>query len=258
MILRSSSDGQIHESHNLPDEGGSQYRYLRWSGQDICNGSRVPRATGRAGGQLRVLLANDDVIRIYDVDNAKWNATIKCASGGLGKIANVFFGADENEVLVFSEFAVKVTVWSLITSRGAEIRDPKTFRSHDYRPLTAHLAILTRVSAHDQLMLLSPGSYQASANAELPTVDAQGVKWSPDGQWLAIWDASSAGYKVLIYTADGHLFKSYEGAQTPDNIGLGIKTLAWHPQAAFLAVGDYDDHVTLLARNNVSSDSSYS
>ena len=189
---------------------------------------------------------------MYEVDNHQWKATINGASSSLEKIANVVFGTDEDEVMVFYDFGVKVTMWSLITRRGAEIRDPKPGRSYDYRPGTGHLAILTRAGAHDTLMLLSPGTHQVFQSAELPTVDAQGVKWSPDGRWLVIWDAASSGYRVAIYTTDGHLFRTYEGGQTSDNIGLGVKSVAWHPNTAFLAVGDYEEHVTLLGQNIVS------
>ena len=199
------------------------------------------------------MLANDEVVRVYEVDNSQWKAVINGAASGLVEIANVVFGSNEDEVLVFSDFGVKVTIWSLINSRGAEIRDPKPGESYGYRPTTGHLAILTRESAHDTLMLLPPGAHQASQSIELPTTDAQGVKWSPDGRWLAIWDAASSGFRVLIYMADGHLFRTYEGGQTSENIGLGIKSLAWHPDAAFLVVGDCEDHATLLAKNTVSS-----
>lgn len=202
---------------------------------------------------LRILLVNDEIVRVYEVEDPQWKAVIRGAAGGLGKIVNVDFGSDENEVLVFSDFAVKVTIWSLKTNRGAEIRDPKAGENFDFRPSTGHLAIITRAAAHDNLMLLAPGAHQASKSVELPTVDAQGIKWSPDGRWLAIWDAAGSGYRIAIYTADGHLFRSYEGGHTSENIGMGIKSVAWDPNTTFLAVGDYENDVTLLNSKTVSA-----
>ena len=90
-------------------------------------------------------------------------------------------------------------------------------------------------------------------NVELSTVDEQGLKRSPDGRWLAIWDRPSAIYKVIIYTADGHLFKTYVGGQTADNVGFGDKNVMWSPNGECLAIGDADDRVTLLANNTVSA-----
>jgi len=188
---------------------------------------------------------------MFEVDDEQWKAAIQGVSNNSAKIANVVFGTDESEILVFSDFGVKVTIWSLKTSRGAEIRDPKSGWSYDIRPRTGHLAILTRAGAHDTLMLLSPGTHQMLKSTELETVDAQGVKWSPDGRWLAIWDVASCGYKVMVYTADGHLFKTYDGGQTSDKISFGVRSVVWHPQSEFLAVGDFEDQVTLLAQPTV-------
>ena len=200
----------------------------------------------------RVLLANDDTVLIWDVNDSQWNAVIDGAASNLGNIARVFFGFTANELLVFSVFGIKVTIWSLVTSRGVEIRDPKTSsRCYDYRPRTGHLAILTRANGHDNLMLLAPVTYELIRSVDLTTVDAQGVQWSPDGRWLAIWDAASMGYKVLIYTADGHLFKVYSGGQDADNIGLGVKTLQWSPSADFLTIGDFNSRIVLLQTNTV-------
>ena len=171
----------------------------------------------------------------------------------MGKITHVDFGANEDEVVVFSDFGFKATIWSLVTSRGVEARDPKIgSRCHDYRPKTNHWAILTRELARDSLLILAPGTHEVLESVELPTVDAQGVKWSSNGLWLTIWDTASAGYRILFYTADGHLFKTYAGGQTVDEIGLGIKNVAWSPHGKYLAIGDYDDRVTILANTSVS------
>ena len=113
------------------------------------------------------------------------------------------------------------------------------------------MAILTRLAAQDNLMLLSPGNHELITSLELPTVDAKEVSWSLDGCWLAIRDAASSGHKVLVYTADGHLFKTYNGAGYAENIGLGVKRLAWSPSNGILALGDYSDNVIILSKNTV-------
>ena len=243
LLIRSASSGQVIQTYPLPRNDGDLYRHLKWSGH---------RDTSNTGEKLRILVADNDTIRVFEVGNAQWKAVINGAAGNTGGIAQVSFGANENEVLVFSDLAYKVTIWSLVTSRGVEIRDPKSgSKGHDYRPKTQHLAILTREIAHDTLLILAPSTHEVLENVELSTIDAQGVKWSPDGRWLAIWDSSSAGYKVFIYTSDGHLFKTFGGGHTADNIGLGMRSLAWSPNSEHLAIGDYEDRIILLANNSV-------
>ena len=191
---------------------------------------------------------------IWDIGDSQWSGVIDGATSNLGEVAKVCFGFTANEVLVFSSFGIKLTIWSLATSRGFEIKDPKCLPTcYDYRSRTGHLAILTRDSVHDTLMLLAPGTYELIRSVDLTTIDAQGVKWSPDGQWLVVWDAGSMGYKVSIYTADGHLFKNYSGSQDADNIGLGVKTLKWSPFSGALYIGGLDQRIVLLQRNTVSN-----
>ncbi len=212
------------------------------------NGShRYPKAP------LRILLSDDKTVHIWDAYDEQWSAKIDGAGGGVGKVANAEFSHNGDEVLVFSEFGVKVTAWSLKSSRSVEIRDPKfSNRGFGYRPRTGHLALLTRPAAHDIITLHAPTNYKLVETFTLPTVDAQGLKWSPDGRWIAVWEAASI-YKVLLYTADGHLYRTYSGYSEKDTIGLGIKTVDWSPQGNFLAIGDYDNRVVLLSTVTVRS-----
>lgn len=201
-----------------------------------------------------VLLADEETVRVFDIEDPAWQATINGAASNLGKIASVAFGHSCNEVLVFSDFGLKVTIWSLVTSRGVEIRDPKyNAACYDYRRQTGHLALLTRPGALDTLMILKPGSHDVMKSLELPTADAQEVQWSVDGRWIAVRDTVSSGYKVCVYTADGHLFRTFTGSQNSgSDIVLGVKSLQWSPSGEFLAVGDYNDNVTLLTNSTVS------
>lgn len=254
LIIRSSTNGILLQNFPITQDATSPWHFLQWSGRGSSKtkASDLQVNASSLRTSSRVLLANNDTVLIWDVDDSQWSAMIDGAASNLGEIAKVCFGFTSREILVFSVFGIKVTIWSLVTSRGVEIRDPKSSTSYDYRPRTGHLAVLTRANAHDNLMLLAPETYELISSVELTTVDAQGVKWSPDGRWLVIWDAASMGYKVSIYTADGHLFKVYSGGQDADNIGLGVKVLQWSPSADFLTIGDFNSRIILLQINTVS------
>ena len=238
----------------LPPEFVTRCRFIRWSRwggipEEAIEQQGDDKKQSRCN---RILLADDDTVRLYDVNDPIWCALIERAASSLGRIADVVFGYNPNEFLVFSDFGMKLTIWSLTTSRGVEIRDPKyTMPCYSFRPRSGHMAILTRPAAQDILMLLSPSKHELITSVELPTVDAQEVSWSSDGCWLAIRDAASSGHKVLIYTADGQLFKTYSGVVDDVSIGLGLKRMAWNPSNSGLLLGDYSDNVTILSKDTV-------
>lgn len=58
-----------------------------------------------------------------------------------------------------------------------------------------------------------------------------------------MWDSAASGYKVLVYTADGHLYKSYEKPCE----GLGVKSVEWSPGGDFLTIGSYDGRLAFLS-----------
>jgi WD40 repeat protein len=100
------------------------------------------------------------------------------------------------------------------------------------------------------LTLHAPSTYFVVKTVTLPSVDAQGVKWSPDGRWLVVWDTASVGYKAYLYTADGHLYRVYSG-DSEDTFGLGIRSVEWSPRGDYLAIGGHDRRVTLLSVRTV-------
>lgn len=254
MLISSSLTNEVIQTIQLPQDFVTRCRFFQWFGP-----YEAPSNTFREqeSGKLnlpagRILLADNDAVRIYDVADSKWQAVIDKAAGSSGRIADVSFGHTEDEVLVFSDFGVKLTIWSLITRRAVEIRDPKYMvHCHGYRPWTGHLAILTRPAAQDILMLLNPKTYELVRSAELPTIDCQEISWSPDGNWIAIRDVASAGYKVLIYTADGHLYKFCYSKNILSDISLGVKEMQWSPSGGVLAIGDNNDHVELFSKDTV-------
>ena len=194
-------------------------------------------------------------MRVWDLDDHDWSASIDNGSGGLGPISSVEFGGDDSEVLVFSSFGAQVTCWSLWTGRSVEIKDPKFIaKGHGRSRLgrSGIFALLSRPAAQDIVSLHVAESYDVMKSFSLPTVDVQGLKWSPDGRWFTVWDTPSTGFKVFIYTADGHLYRCYTGDYFDDDLmGLGVKSIEWSPSGDFLAVGGYENTVILLSTRTV-------
>lgn len=114
---------------------------------------------------------------------------------------------------------------------------------YGYRPCTSHYALLTRSATHDVISVHQHTTYKLASSFQLPTLDAQGLKWSPCGRWIAVWDSAASGYKVLVYTADGHLYRTYEKPCE----GLGVKSVEWSPGGDFLTIGSYDGRLAFLS-----------
>ncbi|KAH0552996.1 hypothetical protein GP486_006807 [Trichoglossum hirsutum] len=274
LFLRSTSSLEPIRIINVNPDFASRVSFIRWSPRiatestSTCSSvsplasrsgyfegaattkrrSGIDKTEEEGGSSMRILLADEDTVRVWDVSDAKWTAAVQGVGGGLGKIANVEFGRNADEVLVFSEFGVKLTLWSLVSGRSVEIRDPKfTSKGYGYRPCTSHFALLTRPAAHDVITIHAHTTYRLVNSFSVPTTDAQGLRWSPCGRWIAVWDSASSGYKVLVYTADGHLYRTYAAGQDGKVDGLGVKSLEWSPQGDYLAVGGHDKRITLLS-----------
>ena len=171
----------------------------------------------------------------------------------------ISFGAVDDEVCVFSDFGLKLTIFNLATSRSVQLGNPKFYtagaatKGISYRPATHNLSILTRNEGKDIISVHSQGVFGIMRSWCPDTVDAQGVAWSPDGRWIAVWESASQGHKVLIYTADGHLYKTWNGPvsisedEVDPTLGAGVKLFSWSPTGSQIAIGDYSKRVTLLS-----------
>jgi WD40 repeat protein len=259
LSIRKSTTLDLVTSIPLPTKR-SPYVCLRWS------------PTASLQQSSRVLLATTTAVHVYSLAVSNYHATISNGSGGLGPISHADFGADDTEVMVWTSMGANVCVWSLETGRMiAEWRDPKFFASgaviargcawsgdagdgmSSGGRRRGILALMTRAGPQDTLTLYSPQEYAIIKSCTLPTVDAQGIKWSPDGRWLAVWDAAGMGYEVLVYTADGNLFRTYEGEQKDEEMpGLGVKNVAWESSGIYLAVSGWDGSVIFLNTRTVS------
>lgn len=169
------------------------------------------------------------------------------------------FGAADDHIHVFSEFGLKLSIIDLRTSKSVDINAPKFYspgtagKGCVARPVTRNLALLTRHEGKDVISIHARDTFEVTRSWHPDTVDAQGLSWSPDGSWLTVWESAAYGHKALVYTADGHLFKVWNGPSTilSDDLdialGAGIKLYDWAKSGANVAVGDYSRRVSVLA-----------
>ena len=188
---------------------------------------------------------------MYDLDDEDWLASIDLSNSD-GTMAHVDFGGHDGEVMVYSPFNAALTICDLWSRNQTVIQNPKFFVKGQGRH--KNFAVLTRQETQDIVTIHAHSTYNTLATIKTPTTDAQGLKWSPDGNWLVVWDAAAFGYRVFIYTADGQLYRKYTGDNFEDELqGLGVKSIEWSPDGHFLAVSGHDNIVKLLSTKTMTT-----
>lgn len=205
-----------------------------------------------------LLVADAERIRVVSALDDSFSATVRNHIVPGTKPAYVGFGASDAEICVVFPFGLKFCVFDLASSKTTEISNPKVFSSSSasncfsFRPETRHLALLTRSSGKDMVSIHGYPTRELQRSWAPETVDAQALAWSPDGRWLVIWDSPAHGHKILFYTSDGHIFRSWAGPANPPPedrdyaLGAGVRSVEFSPDAQYLAVGDFSRTVCLL------------
>ena len=206
------------------------------------------------------LVATADQIHAFSLTDSLFHATIRNPAIGSGKLSIVQFGARDSEVIVCSSFGLKFVVFDLSASKAVEINNPKFHLASNvtqgfaFRPETAHLALLTRVSGKDIVSIHHPDTREVQRSWYPDTIDAQGLTWTPDGRWLLLWESSAHGHKLLLYTPDGQFFRSIGPSSIPGgpdaDLEPGIKLCRLSPDASVCAVGDHSRSVEILGTQN--------
>lgn len=206
-----------------------------------------------------LLVASAHQIHVFSVVEDDFHATIRNPLPPAAKPVLVGFGASDYQICLCASLGLRFAIFDLRSSKAVEIANPKFHatpsaccRGFCFRPRTGHLSILTRMSGKDMISIHDPASIQAQRSWFPDTVDAQGLIWDPDGQWLLTWEAPAHGHKVLFYSPDGNLLKTWSGpkplvaADSDLRLGPGVKLLEFSADARRLAIGDSSRRICIL------------
>ncbi|RKF81655.1 putative WD repeat-containing protein C32H8.09 [Golovinomyces cichoracearum] len=197
----------------------------------------------------RILIGSTDMLLIFSVTNSQELASITNPTSCLTKASLVVFGSKDYELLIFYEFGLRLSIINLITSNVIDIPSIKLYgptnatRGFSYRPGTSDLSLLTRSGGKDIISLHTADTFDVFKSWFPGTIDAQGMNWSPDGKWLVVCESASHGPKMLIYTADGQLFKTW---QANVGSGIGIRLSQWSPNGVQIAFTNYSQTVNII------------
>ncbi|KAK3313473.1 hypothetical protein B0H66DRAFT_577481 [Apodospora peruviana] len=207
-----------------------------------------------------LLVAGVEQIQVCSALDSSFSATIRNPVAAGTKPTYVGFGASDAEICVISSFGLKFAVFNLTSSNKAtEIASPKFSSSSttvsngfSFRSGSHHLALLTRTAGKDMISIHDFPARQLQRSWAPDTVDAQGLIWSPEGRWLVVWESPALGHKVIFYTADGHMFKTWLGPANPSpedkdySLGAGVKLVQFSADARRLAIGDCSKSIRMF------------
>lgn len=212
-----------------------------------------------------VLVASADEIHVFSAleQNDNFRATIRNPAPPAAKLVYVGFGASDTDVCVCASLGLKFAVFNLASSKAVDVANPKFHttalvrKGFCFRPESQHLAVITRTSGKDMISIHHPKTKELQRSWSPDTIDAQGVVWSPDGKWLVTWESAAHGHKVLFYTPDGNLFKTWSGPQSlvPADadipLGPGVRLLDFSADAINLVIGDSSRRICIINMTSV-------
>ncbi|KAJ1336681.1 hypothetical protein BSLG_007000 [Batrachochytrium salamandrivorans] len=178
-------------------------------------------------------------IQVFSLTDDAWTAQI---DEGLGGCVAVRWAPDGRHLLSFSDFSLRITVWSLCTKDAIYLQYPKfSDRGFSFRSDGKYFALTERIDCKDYISIYECCDWTMLKRWNTATNDLDGIAWSPDGRFIVAWEPNIE-YTIYIYYPDGRLVHKYSAYDS----GLGVKSVRWSPSGQFLAVGSYDQKCRLL------------
>lgn len=176
---------------------------------------------------------------MWSIEQPQW--TCKIDEGSAGLVA-CYWAPNSRHILTTSNFQLRITLWSLSDKTVSYIKYPKLANGGiDFTADGKCMALAERRDCKDFVSLFDCEQWQLVRNFPVKTTDLVGLRWSPDGKVLCIWD-SSLNYNIVIYNTKGVCLASYSAYEN----ALGIKCVQWSPTGQFIAVGSFDQKVRIL------------
>ncbi|KAI0320374.1 YVTN repeat-like/Quino protein amine dehydrogenase [Amylostereum chailletii] len=185
--------------------------------------------------------AKSGVVFVFCMRDEAWNARIDAGAEGLVKAE---WALDGRHIICFSEWALRVSVWSLITGTATYIQYPlHPERGYTFRSDGRYFILAERHKSKDTLGVYDTAdSYKLVRHYPLPTSSLSSLSLSPTGNHVAVWEGPLE-YKLFILSLTGEVLGSFSPDPDP---GFGVRNVAWHPSGMFLAVAGWDEKIYVL------------
>ncbi|TFK30772.1 YVTN repeat-like/Quino protein amine dehydrogenase, partial [Coprinopsis marcescibilis] len=185
--------------------------------------------------------AKKGVVHLYKLRDEEWTGRIDAGAEGLVKAE---WGPDGRTILCFSEWGLRVTVWSLLTGTATYIQYPiYPDKGFAFRRDGRYFVLAERHKSKDTLGVYDASDfYKLARHFPLPTSSLASLSLSPTGNHVAVWEGPLE-YKLHVMSLAGQSVTTFTADEDP---GFGIRNVAWHPNGLFLLVGGWDDKIHVL------------
>ncbi|KAF9524092.1 WD repeat-containing protein 8 [Crepidotus variabilis] len=204
----------------------STITHLGWS----CDSEYILAACAKKG-----------VVHLLKLRDEEWNGRIDAGAEGL---LSAEWAPDGRTVVCFSEWGLRVSLWSLTNGTPSYIQFPiHPDKGYAFRSDGRYFLLGERHKSKDTLGVYdSSEAYRLVRHFPLPTSTFAGLALSPTGNHVAVWDGP-LDYKLHVVNLAGDHLTTFTPSLDP---GFGIRCVAWHPNGMFLAAGGFDDKIHIL------------
>ncbi|KAH7108254.1 YVTN repeat-like/Quino protein amine dehydrogenase [Auriculariales sp. MPI-PUGE-AT-0066] len=186
--------------------------------------------------------AKQGVVNVYKLQDEDWNARIEAGVEGLSKVE---WAPDGRTIMCFSEWGLRVTMWSLVTGTATYIQFPKyPDKAWTFRPDGRYFVVAERHKSKDIIGVYDAAqAFKIVRHFPVATSTLSSFSMSPRGTEIAIWEGPTE-YKLVVVSLAGDQIATF---CPPVDPGLGIRVVSWHRSGAYLAVGGWDDKIYVLS-----------
>ncbi|KAG8826695.1 hypothetical protein FRB91_007404 [Serendipita sp. 411] len=191
---------------------------------------------------ILAVVAKRGVVNVFSMRDEKWTARIEAGVEGLTRAE---WAPDSRSIICFSEWGLRVTVWSLSSATATYIQFPKyPDKGYAFRKDGRYFVLAERHKSKDMLGVYDcPSGYKLVRHFALPTTSLASIALSPTGNHVAVWEAASE-FKVAIVNLVGQHLATF----TPnEETLLGVRQVIWHPSGEYLIIGGWDSKVYILS-----------
>jgi len=196
------------------------------------------------GDHILCSLYKRGTLQVFSVTDPEWSC---CITEGLAGIVSARWCPNGEQIILTSEFQVKLSLWSLVDQSCHQLPPPKHPEAGlAFSPDGAMLAAIQRWECKDSLQIYDVESWQSISHISIPTVDAADLAWSPDSSCVAVWDDLAQGPSLAIFSTEGECLATHKGSGGAHSHGLGFKCVSWSPSGQLLGVGTSDQDLGVL------------